>query len=253
MPLERVHKIIARAGVASRRRAEQLMREGRVTVNGELVEQPGAQADPQQDAIKVNGKLLHPDRGQPRYLALFKPRQVVTSLHDPEGRPTVADLLRRHKVRDRVFPVGRLDWDADGLVLLTDDGELANRIMQPRSHLRKVYRVKVRGVPSERELDRVRRGVVLERGQRTRPAEVEVEGPAGSNTWLRVALVEGKQNQIKRMFARVGHPVRKLRRLSIGPVGLGKLAPGELRELSEREVRRLREAASGIGKSSERA
>jgi 23S rRNA pseudouridine2605 synthase len=250
MTLERVHKIIARAGVASRRQAEELMREGRVTVNGQLVEQPGAQADPDQDAIKVNGKLLQLGGSEARYLALFKPRRMLTSLDDPEGRPTVADLLRRHRIRGRVYPVGRLDWDADGLVLLTDDGELANRIMQPSSHLEKVYRVKVRGAPSEKDLERVRRGLVLEPGRRTRPAGVEVQETAGSNTWLKVTLVEGKQNQIKRMFARIGHPVRKLRRISIGPVRLGKLAPGEVRELTPREVDQLAAAAE---KSSPRA
>jgi pseudouridine synthase len=250
MPLERVHKIIARAGLASRRQAEQLMREGRVTVNGRLVERPGEQADPKQDAIKVNGKLLPRPGGDARYLAMFKPRRMMTSLKDPEGRPTVADLLRRHRIRSRVYPVGRLDWDADGLVLLTDDGELANRIMQPASHVRKVYRVKVRGQPTDRDLERIRRGLVLEPGQRTRPAEVRVEQVGETTSWLRVALVEGKQNQIKRMFARIGHPVRKLRRVSIGPVGLGKLKPGDVRELTGREVERLRAA---LEKSAPRA
>jgi 23S rRNA pseudouridine2605 synthase len=250
MTLERVHKIIARAGVASRRKAEELMREGRVTVNGRLVERPGEQADPERDAIKVNGKLLATPGGQPRYLAMFKPRRTMTSLEDPEGRPTITDLLRRHRIKGRVYPVGRLDWDADGLVLLMDDGELANRIMQPASHVRKVYRVKVKGRPSDKDLDRVRRGLVLEPGQRTLPAEVRVEQVSETTTWLRVALVEGKQNQIKRMFARIGHPVRKLRRISIGPIGLGKLKPGDVRELTQREVDRLRDA---VEKSAPRA
>lgn len=250
MPQERVHKIISRAGIASRRRAEELMREGRVTVNGQLVERPGAVADAAQDAIKVDGKLLRqPGQEGFRYLVMFKPRRMVTSLQDPEGRPTVADLLRRHRIRQRVYPVGRLDWDADGLLLLTDDGDLANLIMQPASHLPKIYRVKVKGTPTERSLDRVRRGVMLEEGWKSRPADVEVDERAGTTTWLRVTLVEGRQNQIKRMFARIGHPVRRLRRVGLGPLNLGKLKPGDMRELSPAEVARLRSAAGLRGDS----
>ena len=242
MPEERIQKVLSRWGIASRREAERMLLEHRITVNGRLVTEPGTRVDPERDAIKVDGKLVRPPSGPRTYLVAFKPREMITSLHDPEGRPTIADLLRRARVRRRVFPVGRLDWDADGLLLLTDDGELAHRVMHPRTHLPKVYLVKVKGHPSDRALDRVRRGVVIEREVRTLPAEVTVEKAGTNATWLRVTLVEGRQNQIKRMFARVGHPVRKIRRIALGPLRLGKMRIGEVRPLSPAEVRRLREA-----------
>src|SRR5512139_3431074 len=156
MPEERLQKILARAGVASRRAAEQLMREGRVTVNGAVADRLGMHADPERDHIKVDGRRLRPAAATRHYLVAFKPREMITSLSDPEGRTTVLDLLQAHRVRARVFPVGRLDWDADGLLILTDDGDLAHRVMHPRSHLAKTYRVKVRGLPDDRALDRVR-------------------------------------------------------------------------------------------------
>ena len=242
MPEERIQKVLSRWGIASRREAERMLLEHRITVNGRLVTEPGTRVDPERDHIKVDGKLVRPPRGPRTYLLAYKPREMITSLHDPEGRPTIADLLRRARVRKRVFPVGRLDWDADGLLLLTDDGELANRVMHPRTHLPKVYLVKVKGHPTERALDRVRRGVVIEPRVRTLPAEVTVEKAGENATWLRVTLVEGRQNQIKRMFARVGHPVRKIRRIALGPLRLGKMRIGEVRPLSPGEVRRLREA-----------
>ncbi|RMG43270.1 MAG: rRNA pseudouridine synthase [Acidobacteria bacterium] len=240
--LERIQKILSRAGVASRRAAERLIVEGKVTVNGKRVDRLGAKADPARDDIRVGGRPIPRPGGPPLYYAAFKPRRMITSLADPEGRPTVADLLARHRIRARVYPVGRLDWDADGLLLLTNDGELAHRVMHPRTHLPKVYRVKVRGHPSARALDRVRRGVVIAPAVRTLPAEVEEEGTTASATWLRVTLVEGRQGQIKRMFERVGHPVQRLRRVAIGPLRLGRMKVGEVRPLREREIRALRRA-----------
>ncbi len=253
MAEERLQKILARAGVASRRHAEELMREGRVTVNGQVADRLGMHADPDRDHIKVDGKRIRPAARQRTYLVAFKPREMITSLSDPEGRPTIAHLLERHRVRARVFPVGRLDWDADGLLLLTDDGELAHQVMHPRSHLPKTYRIKVRGAPDERALDRVRRGVVIARGIRTLPAEVRVEETAENASWLEVVLTEGRQNQIKLMFARVGHPVQRIRRTAIGPLRLGRMRVGELRPLLPREVEALRRALGGPGQGSGRS
>lgn len=247
MAEERLQKILARAGVASRRHAEELMREGRVTVNGQVADRLGMHADPERDHIKVDGKRIRPASGGRTYLVAFKPREMITSLADPEGRPTIADLLARHRVRSRVYPVGRLDWDADGLLLITDDGDLAHQVMHPRSHLPKTYRIKVRGVPDERALDRVRRGVVIERGVRTLPAEVRIEEAAENASWLAVVLTEGRQNQIKLMFARVGHPVQRIRRTAIGPLRLGRMRVGEIRPLLPREVDALRRALAGGG------
>ncbi|MBP7148025.1 MAG: rRNA pseudouridine synthase [Acidobacteria bacterium] len=246
MAEERLQKILARAGVASRRAAEKLMREGRVVVNGQVASQLGTKADAERDYIRVDGVRIKPTRlragGARHYYVAFKPREMITSLSDPEGRPTVADLLRSRGVRARVYPVGRLDWDADGLLLLTDDGELANRVMHPREHLPKVYRVKVRGVPDDRALDRVRRGVTIEPGVRTLPAEVSLETTGDNASWLRVVLVEGRQHQIKKMFERVGHPVRRIRRMAVGPLRLGRLKVGDVRPLTEVELLALRRA-----------
>jgi pseudouridine synthase len=242
MPEERLQKILARAGVASRRAAEQLMREGRVTVNGAVADRLGMHADPERDHIKVDGRRLRPAAPMRHYLVAFKPREMITSLSDPEGRTTVLDLLQAHRVRARVFPVGRLDWDADGLLILTDDGDLAHRVMHPRSHLPKTYRVKVRGLPDDRALDRVRRGVVIERGIRTLPAEVEIDEEGDNASWLKVVLTEGRQNQIKLMFARVGHPVQRIRRTAIGPLRLGRMKVGDLRPLTPAELDALRRA-----------
>lgn len=250
-PLERVHKIIARAGLASRRAAEQLMREGRVSVNGEVIKEPGVQADPERDHIRVNGKLLRPATRDRSYFAAFKPRDMVTTLDDPEGRPTVRDLLQRARIKARVYPVGRLDWDADGLLLFTDDGDWAQRVMHPRHHLPKLYRVKVKGSPTEPVLEKLRRGIHLEPGVRTAPAGIEIERASEGTSWVRVTLVEGKQNQIKRMFERIGHPVRRLRRIAIGPLVLGKMHVGEVRPLTPLELFKLDRALRGLDKEAE--
>ncbi len=245
MASERLQKILARAGVASRRAAEELITSGRVTVNGTTVTKLGSQADPATDHIKVDGRRIPAADAARNYFIAYKPRNMITSLADPEGRPTVADLLREHRVRARVFPVGRLDWDADGLVLLTDDGELANKVMHPRRHVEKRYQVKVKGKPSAEALEKLRRGVFLERGVKTLPALVKISRRGETTTWVEVTLVEGRQNQIKKMFERVGHPVRRLRRVSIGPLTLGRLRIGELRRLESEEVNALRAALAG--------
>ncbi len=240
MVVERLQKIISRAGVASRRKAEQLIIEGRVTVNGKVAVL-GMRADPNHDHIKVNGKLLHATLAPKHYFLAHKPRHMITSLSDPEGRPTVFDILRRSKIRARIFPVGRLDWDADGLLLLTDDGELANRIMHPRTHVPKVYRVKVQGHLGQSTLKRLRDGVIVGR-IKTLPAKVRVERQTTTCSWLLVTLIEGRHHQIKKMFEHVHHPVLSIRRIALGPLRLGRLRPGEIRALTTTEVKHLRDA-----------
>lgn len=242
---ERLQKILSRAGIASRRKAEELIREGRVTINGEVAT-VGDVADAERDAIKVDGKRVQP-RSAHRYLLLNKPAGVVSTRSDPEGRPTVLDLVPAG-LRKGLLPVGRLDFNTEGLLLLTDDGDFAQRIAHPRYGCKKTYEVKVKGSPEPRELEKLRLGIVLE-GKRTRPARVEhgrsgARGrrPPTANTWLTVELSEGRTRQIREMFFRIGHPVQRLRRVAIGPLRDPKLRLGALRELSEEEVENLRGA-----------
>lgn len=239
MALERLQKIIARAGVTSRRKAEQLIVNGRVKVNGQVVDKLGARADASKDHIKINGKLLRPTTVPKYYFLAFKPVGVITSLNDPQGRPTVGDLLRANKIHKRVFPVGRLDWDADGLLLLTNDGELANHVMHPRAHLAKIYRVKVKGHPSDKVLDRLRPGITIA-GVKTLPVKISKERETKSYTVLKVVLVEGRYHQLKIMFERIGHPVQAIRRTSIGSLSLGHLDKGQIRRLTNEELKRLK-------------
>ncbi|HEX2642202.1 MAG TPA: pseudouridine synthase [Thermoanaerobaculia bacterium] len=258
MSEERLQKILARAGMASRRKAEEMIREGLVTINGKMAE-IGDKADPERDAIKVDGKRVHP--GHPHlYLLLNKPKGVVSTLADPEGRPTVLDFVPPH-LRKAVVPVGRLDFATEGLLLLTDDGDFAQRVSHPRYGCRKAYEVKVKGRPPQELLDRLRSGVVLE-GKRTAPCRIEErdapppvrrarrkkgvaaeEKKEDNATWWVVELSEGRTRQIREMFFHIGHPVQKLRRVAIGPVRDPNLPVGALRELSEREVERLNRAA----------
>ncbi len=234
---ERIQKVLARAGVSSRREAERWLAEGRITVNGSIVTQPGTRVDPERDHIKVDGKRLRPADRLVYYL-LNKPAGCVTTTRDPEGRPVVMDLLSR--VRERVYPVGRLDYNTSGLLLLTNDGDLAERLLRPATGCPKTYRVKVRGVPDARTLARLRRGITLE-GRKTLPCRIRlVRGE--SNAWLEVILSEGRNNQIRKMFRQVGHPVVKLHRVAIGPLSDRGLPAGRYRALSDTEVRRLREA-----------
>lgn len=220
--------------------------EGRVTVNGKIA-QLGAKADVDADHIKVDGRLLETRVPRKFYFVAFKPHNMITSMTDPQGRPTIADVLRANKIRVRVFPVGRLDWDADGLVLLTNDGELANRVMHPRTHVRKVYRVKVMGHPTEKTLQRLRRGVRIEPASTTLPARVTLERKTEKCSWLSVMLTEGRHHQIKKMFERVHHPVLSIRRVALGPLRLGRLRPGEIRALTTTEIKRLRDAVELTG------
>lgn len=241
---ERLQKIIAAAGIASRREAESLIREGQVTVNGEVVKQLGSKADPERDHVKVRNRLI--TRPEPkRYILLNKPREVMTTSHDPEGRPTVIDLLKG--VKERVFAVGRLDYQSEGLLLLTNDGDLANSLTHPRFGCEKTYQVKVKGVPDDTSIQKLRRGITLE-GRKTGPCQIERMRTTGkkhdpNNSWLEMRLKEGRTQQIRKMFKLIGHPVQRLRRVAISSIEDPKLGPGEWRDLTDEELRRLRKDA----------
>lgn len=233
---KRLQKVLAELGVASRRKAEELIEEGRVTVNGRRAVL-GQKADPLRDHIKVDGRLLSGEAEPKVYYAFHKPRNVITSLEGEEERPTVGDYFKR--IRYRVYPVGRLDFDSEGLLLVTNDGELANAVMHPSKKLPKTYRVKVRGVLEENNIEKLRRGVRLEDGM-TAPAGVKKLGLLKSNSWVEVTLREGRRRQIRRMLEKVGHPVLKLIRTKVDGIELGPLKPGELRKLSPDEVKRIK-------------
>ena len=239
MPLVRLQKILAEAGLASRREAEEWIREGRVRVNGRVA-RLGERADPDRDAIRADGKRVRPPAAK-TYLLLNKPKGFVTTVSDPEGRRTVLDLLPEG-ARRRVRPVGRLDVQTEGLLLLTDDGDLAARVAHPRSGCAKEYRVKVSGVPDENDLERLRRGIFLG-GSRTRPCAIDRLSTTGArgegNSWLRVTLGEGRSRQIRRMFETIGHPVSKLKRTAIGPIRDERLPVGAIRPLTPPELRAL--------------
>ncbi len=237
MAEERLQKIMSQAGIASRRQAEQIILEGRVTVNGAVVSELGSKADLERDHIKVDGKLLHAPR-RLVYIALHKPNNTVTTVSDPQGRTTVMELL--HGVRERVYPVGRLDYLSEGLLLLTNDGEVANAVMSAATHLPKTYLVKVKGSLTAEEEEQFRRGLPLS-GRRTMPAGLK-KIREGDNPWYEVRLTEGRNQQIRLMFKHFGHLVEKLKRVRIGPLELGPLKPGEFRYLSEDEVRKLKRA-----------
>ncbi|HJZ99447.1 MAG TPA: pseudouridine synthase [Candidatus Solibacter sp.] len=244
MAEERLQKIISQAGVASRRQAEKLMTEGRVTVNGATVTELGSKADLDRDHIKVDGKLIHAPKRQV-YIALHKPNNTVTTVTDPQHRATVMDLLRG--VKERVYPVGRLDYHSEGLLLLTNDGELANSIMSAATHLPKTYVVKVTGALSADEEQKFRDGVPI-MGRRTLPAGLKLIHSA-QNPWYEVRLFEGRNNQIRLMFKHFGKLVEKLKRVRIGPLELGPLKPGEFRHLSDEEIQKLKRAVSRKSKS----
>jgi 23S rRNA pseudouridine2605 synthase len=235
MSQERLQKLLAHAGVASRRKAEQLILEGRVTLNGAVVTELGTKADPQGDYIKVDGKRV----GAPErlvYLAMNKPKNCVTTVSDPEGRETVMELLRG--VKARVYPVGRLDYHSEGLLLLTNDGEFAKRITSAGTHVVKTYIVKTNGPLTPEQQEQFRHGVPLG-GKRTGPAGLKLIRAADS-PWYQVQLIEGRQNQIRLMFKHFGRLVEKLRRVKVGFLELGPLKPGKFRHLTPSEVMRFR-------------
>ena len=230
--MERLQKILSQAGIASRRASEQLMLDGRVTVNGVTVRELGSKADPSRDEIRVDGRRVKVVEHH-RYLLLNKPRGYVTTRSDPQHRPTVIDLLAG--VREYVYPVGRLDFDSEGLLLLTNDGDLAARLTHPRHALPRVYEARVLGEPDAHDVDRLARGVTID-GRRTMPAEVK---PLGPNV-LRITIREGRNRQVRNMCDAIGHPVTHLKRVAIGPIKDAKLKPGRWRDLSDEEVKALK-------------
>jgi 23S rRNA pseudouridine2605 synthase len=277
MSEERLQKIMAGCGIASRRKAEEIIAAGRVTLNGKVVTEQGTKADPERDEICVDGKPL--GRSQRlRYFVLNKPKGYVTTVSDPEGRPTVMDLLPNRG--ERVYPVGRLDYASEGLLLLTNDGAVAQKLTKAGSHVPKTYLVKISGKPDEKAIGRLRAGVTIEledgRRVKTSPAKIRIvdvrrearEGRAearpykgsksaeqqaglaedAANPWYEVVLMEGRNRQIRRMFETVGHHVEKIKRVQLGPVVLD-VEPGKFRELTEEEVEKLKKVAGGETKN----
>jgi pseudouridine synthase len=257
--MERLQKILSQAGIASRRASEQLMLDGRVTVNGTTVRELGTKADPFHDDIRVDGRRIRisPHR---RYLLLNKPRGYVTTRSDPERRPTVLDLIA--DVREYVYPVGRLDYDSEGLLILTNDGELAEQLTHPRHGVVRVYEARVLGVPDAHDLERLAKGVTID-GRRTATADVSLQGGPGpqfrsrrsaretgesrtrEESVIRIAIREGRNREVKRMCEAIGHPVAHLKRVAIGPIRDTRLKLGQWRNLTPDEVRRLRASAGG--------
>lgn len=237
--MERLQKILSQAGVASRRASEQLMLEGRVTVNGRTIRELGTKADPAHDDIRVDGRRVKlPERH--RYLLLNKPRGYVTTRSDPQKRPTVIDLIG---IREYVYPVGRLDFESEGLLLLTNDGDLAARLTHPRHGVPRVYEARVAGVPDAHDLHRLARGVIIDR-RRTAPAEVTLRPGAGARSTLVITVREGRNRQVRNMCDAIGHPVDHLKRVAIGPLRDAHLKVGQWRDLTADEVKKLREAAT---------
>ena len=241
MPALRLQKILAAAGIASRRKSEELILAGRVSVNGAVVRKLGSKADPAVEKIAVDGKPLAAPQRQ-LYFLLHKPKGYVTTVSDPEGRPTVMDLLGA--VPERVYPVGRLDYASEGLLLLTNDGDLAQKLSKAGGHVPKTYNVKISGRPDEPSIERLRRGIAipLEDGRRvkTSPAKIRLIEDA-PNPWYEVTLVEGRNRQIRRMFQQIGFLVEKIKRVQFGPLKLD-VPPGKFRRLSNGEVARLKSA-----------
>jgi len=233
---ERLQKILARAGYGSRRACEEFISKGQVTVNGQIATL-GMKADPEKDRIEINNKIVR--SAEPlKYIAVYKPRGVISAASSPEGRQTVRDLV---KESGRLYPVGRLDADSEGLILLTNDGELTNRLTHPRYGHQKEYKVLVAVHPEEKQLDTWRRGVVLEDGYRTAPAKVWMESYKGKGAWLRVIMGEGRKRQIREITKRIGLPVVKIIRVRIGSLHVGSLKPGKSRPLSKKEIDSLKE------------
>lgn len=232
----RLQKIIARSGFTSRRKAEELIQHGLVTVNGETVMTLGTKVDPAIDHIKVEGRHLK-SRPPDMFLMLNKPLGYISTLHDPAGRPTIKALVPKPSIR--LFPVGRLDYDSEGLLLLTNNGDIAQACLHPAHHVHKTYLVKIKGILEEPEIQNLRHGLMLEDGP-TAPAKVKKAGKAAANSWVEITIHEGRKHQVKRMFEQIGHPVIRLKRVQFGPLNLGTLPPGQTRYLTDKEANDLR-------------
>lgn len=235
--LERLQKIIARAGIASRRAAETMIRQGRVSVNGRTITELGTKADTRRDEIRVDGNLISHSQGAEKvYILLNKPRGYLTTLHDPEGRPVVTDLIE--DIAERIFPVGRLDYDSEGLLLMTNDGDFANRVQHPRFEVSKTYLAKIKGNIARKDLDAIKLGTRLEDGD-FRPLTVLVDKRNTKSCWLRLTIAEGRNRVIRRYFETMGYPVMRLIRVAIGDIETGNLKQGAYRYLKGKEIRKL--------------
>jgi 23S rRNA pseudouridine2605 synthase len=241
---ERLQKILSAAGIVSRRAAEVYITDGRVSVNGQTVTELGTRADPDVDDIRVDGRRIKPATRR-LYILMYKPRGYITSRSDPQKRPTVIDLLATGGVRDYVYPVGRLDYESEGLLLLTSDGDLAARLTHPSHEVEREYHARVRGVPDRHAIERLSKGVVID-GHKTAPAGVKllkvIEGEDGPDAVMSLVLHEGRNRQVRRMCEAIAHPVVRLRRVRIGPITDDRIRPGEFRELDAKEIAALRRA-----------
>ena len=234
---KRLQKILAEMGIASRRQADEMISEGRVSVNGKMAV-PGTKADPARDHIKLDGKLLTGKKQNKVYYVMNKPVNVMTTLVDPQGRPTVSDYFGR--IRSKIFPVGRLDFDSEGLLLFTNDGELAHRILHPSKKIPKTYKVKIKGSLEEKDMLRLRQGMYLKDGK-TAPAKLRKLKKLKENSWVELTITEGRKRQVRRMFDHVGHSVVRLIRTRVGKLSLGALAPGAMRALTPEELQALKD------------
>jgi 23S rRNA pseudouridine2605 synthase len=246
---QRLQKILSAAGIASRRAAETYITDGRVSVNGQTVTTLGTKADPETDDIRVDGRRIR-TAARRLYILMYKPRGYITSRSDPQRRPTVIDLLAKGGVRDYVYPVGRLDYESEGLLLLTSDGDLAARLTHPSHEVEREYQVKVLGVPDDHDLQRLSKGILID-GRRTLPAEVRllkiIEGSDAQHALLSIVVKEGRNRQVRNMCDAVGHPVDRLRRVRIGSITDEHIRPGEFRELEGKEIAALQRSARGSG------
>lgn len=237
----RLQKIIAMAGITSRRKAEKLIVEGKVRVNGQIVTELGIKADPFKDKIEVDGKRVVLQK--PVYYLFYKPQGVVTTLYDPEGRPTIKDYIRQ--IRERVFPVGRLDYNTTGALLITNDGDMAYKLLHPKGKIPKTYIAKLKGVVSIEKLDLLRNGVELEDGK-TAPSELWVVKQTPKYTTIQITIYEGRNRQLHRMALAIGHPLLKLKRISFAGLTIDGLKPGQIRPLTEKEVMKLKKLVARI-------
>jgi pseudouridine synthase len=241
MPDVRLNKLLSQCGVASRRAADALITQGRVELNGQIVTELGTKANPERDDVRVDGRRLKTG-GERRYLLMYKPPRVVSTRSDPHGRKTVIDMLAVAGITGYFYPVGRLDYESEGLLLLTNDGDFAERVTHPRYEMSRTYEALVAGVPDERDLDRLRHGIVID-GQRTLPAMVRVlrviESREGPQAVIELTLREGRNRQVRHMCDAIAHPVDRLRRTHIGPISDRVIKPGQIRDLTPAEVRRL--------------
>lgn len=242
MSLKKIQIIIRDSGLGSRRKAEELVREGRVTINGQVILEPEQTADPETDHIKVDGKLIKATEPEPVIYLFNKPRFVVSTMSDPEGRPCLGELIK--KLNKPIFSVGRLDFDAEGLIVLTNNGALAQKLSHPSYRIPRTYLVKVKGVPEDDSLKMIRKGMNLGEGERLGDVSWSVLTRQKTTTWIKITLYEGKKNELKRIFFRVNHPVRKLRRISFGPFNLGALPTGAWRPLTDPEKIKAEELMS---------